>query len=201
MEIFMTYIWSGMIIASLVMGFFNGSLEATVNAAFAGAQGAVETLLPLGGMLCLWSGFLRLAELGGVSAVLHRVLRPVVSLLFPRLKGRTEITEPITVNMTANLLGMGNAATPPGIRAMTELDRLNGCVPVPSDEMCMLIAVNTSSLQLIPSTVMALRAAYGSQNPAEIILPVWITSLAALTASVLLLKILCCLRRLKRSNG
>ncbi len=186
----MNYIWAGMILISLIAGGFNGTLDQTVTAGMAGAKTAVETVLGFAGAMCLWTGLMRLADAGGLSAVLKCLLRPLTRFLFPRLPADSPAMQKITMNMTANLLGMGNAATPAGIRAMAELDRLNPQPDRASDEMCMFVVVNTASLQLVPSTIIAMRAAAGSAEPLGIIVPVWVCSAAALLSAVFAMKLI-----------
>ena len=185
----MNYIWAGMILVSLVVAFFNGTLNETVAAGMEGAKGSVEAVLSFAGVMCLWSGLIKMADAGGVTAVLEKLLRPVTGFLFPRLSKNCEALQKITVNMTANLLGMGNAATPAGIAAMGALDKLNPNPKYASDEMCMFVVLNTASIQLVPSTILALRMAAGSADPFGIIVPVWIASFTALFAAVLFMKL------------
>ena len=185
----MNYIWAGMILVSLVVAFFNGTLNETVAAGMEGAKGSVEAVLSFAGVMCLWSGLIKVADAGGVTAVLEKLLRPVTGFLFPRLSKNCEALQKITVNMTANLLGMGNAATPAGIAAMGALDKLNPNPKYASDEMCMFVVLNTASIQLVPSTILALRMAAGSADPFGIIVPVWIASFKAVFAAVLFMKL------------
>lgn len=184
----MNYIWPVLIIVALVFGVVNGRLDATVAAAFSGAQGAVESVVAMAGVFCFWTGILKLAEKSGFSKILARVIRPAVRFIFPGLPAEDRAFSHISMNIVANIMGMGNAATPAGIDAMTELDRRNGYSPYASDEMCMFVVINTASLQVIPTTVMALRSAAGSASPGAVMLPVWIASAAALAASVLMMK-------------
>jgi len=180
----MNYIWCGMIALSIIVSIFNGNVEETINAGFEGASAAVTTVLSFAGIMCFWTGILKIAEKSGLSEKVEKLLRPVINFLFPR--AGNEAKKYIAMNMSANLLGMGNAATPMGIKAMECLDREN---PVPhraSDDMCMLVIINTASLQLIPTTIIALRVASGSADPFSIILPIWIASLTALFSAVLL---------------
>ncbi|MDD6485024.1 MAG: hypothetical protein PUF72_10735 [Clostridiales bacterium] len=183
----MNYIWCAMILVSLVCAAANGRLDTTLNAAMAGAGESVKVLLSFAGVMCMWTGFLKIAEKSSFSKILEKILSLPVRLLFP--KAPQNAKNYIAMNMSANLLGMGNAATPMGIKAMGELDGANKNPKRPSKDMCMLVAVNTTSLQLVPSTVMALRAAAGSSAPAQIILPVWIASAAGFLCAVMFVKI------------
>lgn len=186
----LNYIWCGMILVSLVVGAVCGRLDAVSGGAMDGAAAAVETCIGLLGTMCLWTGLARVAERSGLVEVFARLLKPITKIIFPRLKSDSAAMRAIVMNMVANLLGMGNAATPLGIAAMKELDRLNCRKGIASDEMCMFVVVNTASIQLIPSTIISLRQMYGAQSPAEVIVPVWICSAAAVVVGVLAAKIL-----------
>lgn len=180
----LNYIWSGMIIISFITAVFTNRINDVTNAALEGAGSAVETCIGLLGAMCLWTGLSKVAEDSGLTRIFAKLLRPVTKILFPKLKCGSAALEAIVLNMVANLLGMGNAATPLGIKAMKELSALNTDKGTASDEMCMFVVINTASIQLIPATVIALRQGAGSLNPAEIIAPVWICSICAVTVGV-----------------
>lgn len=182
----LNYIWAFMMIIAIVFGAINGRLDLIATEALAAAKDAVMTTLALTGAMCFWSGLLKIAEAGGVIAALRRLLRPVIRLLFPGIKPDSDAAGAIVSNMSANLLGMGNAATPFGIKAMQELDRLGGHSGVASNAMCMFVVVNTASIQLIPTTMIAILSGAGTQNPFDIILPTLIASFAALTLGALM---------------
>lgn len=186
----LNYIWGGMILLSLVSSVFTGRLEETAAAAVEGSAAAVETCLALLGILCLWTGLAKIGERAGLIRILARVLKPVINLLFPRLPPDSPARGSIIMNITANLFGMGNAATPLGIRAMTDLHQLNRRRSAASNEMCMLAVLNTASIQLVPTTLISLRQAYGSAAPGEILLPVWIVSAGALAVGIVSAKFL-----------
>lgn len=178
-----------MILLSFVTAIFTGKIEAVTAAALEGAGAATELCIGLLGTMCLWTGLARIAEESGLVQVFAKVLRPVTSIIFPKLNPSSPAIRAIVLNMVANLLGMGNAATPLGIAAMKELDKLNHGKSEASDEMCMFAIINTASIQLIPSTVISLRQLYGSTNPSEIILPIWIVSILTVTVGVTSAKI------------
>lgn len=190
----MNYIWCGMILFSLIVAAISGTLNETVNAAFAGAQASIETVLSFAGVMCFWTGMLKLAEKSGISEKIEKLLSPVVRRLFK--KTDSEARKYISMNITANMLGMGNAATPMGIKAMSALDKHNKNPLYPSDDMCMFVVLNTTSFQLIPTTIIALRAAASSQNPFSVILPIWITSAVSIITAVTAVKIMCKFRRM-----
>ena len=185
----LNYIWGGMIIISFITAVFNGRIEFVANAAMDGAGKAIEMCIGLLGTMCLCTGIARIAETSGLTGVFAKILRPVTKLFFPRLKQGSAALDAIIMNMVANLLGMGNAATPLGINAMKELDRLNKHKNTASNEMCMFVVINTASIQMIPSTVIALRQMYGSQIPSEIVAPVWICSICAVLLGVIAAKL------------
>ncbi len=182
-------IWGGMIVLSFVTAVVTGRLENLTAGALDGAAQAVETCIGLLGAMCLWSGIARIAEDSGLVRGFARVLRPITKLIFPNLDEKSLAMRGIVMNMVANILGMGNAATPLGIAAMKELHKVNGKRDVASDEMCMFVVINTASIQLIPSTVIAMRQMYDAQNPSEVVVPVWICSVCALIFGVIATKL------------
>ena len=183
----LNYIWGGMMLISIVFGAFNGTLQNVASAIMTGASDGVNTSLSLLGVMCLWSGIMEIANNSGFVKFFAVLLRPLTKILFPRLKSDSEAINAIVMNMTANMLGMSNAATPLGIKAVKELHKLNPS-KVASDEICMFVVINTASIQLIPSTVLALRQSVNSANAFEIIFPVWIVSIVAITVGVITCK-------------
>jgi spore maturation protein A len=168
------YIWGGLMLLSLVTAFFTGRLEAVSNAAARGASEAVTLSLSLLGVVCFWTGMMNVARESGLVAVFARAVRPLTKLLFPRLPRDSEALDAIVMNIAANVLGMSNAATPFGLKAMRALNKRGGGSATASHEMCMFAVLNSASLQLVPTTVIALRQ--GARHPFEIIIPVWIVS-------------------------
>ncbi len=192
----MNYIWCGMIILSLIVAAATGRLDETITAAFTGAQSSVETVLSFAGVMCFWTGMLKVAEKSGMSDKLQRLLNPVIKRLFPNADN--DAKKFIGMNMTANILGMGNAATPMGIKAMTALDKSNKNPLYPSDDMCMLVVLNTTSFQLIPTTILALRSAAGSQDPMSVLVPIWLASAVSIVVAVTAVKVMCRFSRGRR---
>jgi len=186
----LNYIWGGMILISLLVSLFTGNLDATAAAAAEGAGSAVTLCLTLLGILCLWTGLAKIGERAGLIRILSRLLSPVLSLLFPKLEKDAPEKGSIVMNMVANLLGMGNAATPLGIKAMQDLHRRNRGRSIATNEMCTFVVLNTASLQLLPTTLLSLRQVYGSANPGSIILPIWLVSICALCVGILAAKFL-----------
>lgn len=186
----LNYIWAGMIIISLLVGGTCGRLDAVTASMLNGAKGAVEMCIALLGSMCLWTGIAKIAEKSGMVDIIAKILRPITKLLFPKLKSDCTALGAIVLNMVANLLGMGNAATPLGIKAMNELDKLNNGSKTASNEMCMFVVINTASIQLIPSTLIAMRQEAGATAPGEVIFPVWVASIISITAGVIVAKVL-----------
>lgn len=162
-------IWVVMILAGLLMGLLTGDLEAVTQSALDSAKYAVELCIGLIGIYALWLGLMKVAEESGLVKGIARRMSRIMRFLFPGVPERHPAMGAMTMNLIANMLGLGNAATPLGIKAMHELQSLNQKKDTASDAMCMFLIINTSSIQLIPATVVALRSAAGSKNPTEII--------------------------------
>lgn len=182
----MNYIWAGMLIVSLVVAAFTGRLDITMQEGMRAATDAITTVIGFAGVMCLWTGLMKIAEEGGMIRLICKWARPIAKRLFPDIDPESPAMGAIMLNLTANLLGMGNAATPLGIKAMGELDKLNAHSPSASNAMCMFVVLNTASIQLIPTTIIAIRSAAGSIAPFEIMLPIWITSLCGILAGVVM---------------
>lgn len=180
----MNYIWAGLMLFSLICAAFTGRLDATMQAGFNGANQAITVVLGFVGVMSLWTGLMRVAERSGLTKVFARAIRPLGRLIFPRLDPDSPAFSAISMNMVANMLGLANAATPLGLKAMQELEKRSRTPGRASDEMCAFVVLNTASIQLIPSTLIGIRASMGSAAPAEIILPVWLVSIAAATAGI-----------------
>ncbi len=162
---------------SLIFGVACGNVTELANAIPDGAAGAVRVILSLGGMMCLWCGLMEVLREAGVIRRLSRLLSPLLRLFFPEAFRRGEGAEEISANISANLLGIGNAATPLGLRAMEELQKHNPHPERASGEQITLAVLNTASVTVIPANLLALRRAAGSDNPFAIMIPVWITSI------------------------
>ncbi|MCC8063732.1 MAG: spore maturation protein A [Clostridiales bacterium] len=178
----MTVLWTAMIAVSLLCGGATGSLGAVSAAAAEGAQAAVELCLSMAGMLCLWMGVMEVMRRCGMLEELQRLLRPVLGRIFPEVREDRETMALISANVSANLLGLGNAATPLGIQAAQRMARSSPGVA--SDSLCLFVVCNTASIQLIPTTIAAVRSAAGCETPFDILPCVWLTSLAALWAGI-----------------
>ncbi|MCR4435003.1 MAG: nucleoside recognition domain-containing protein [Clostridiales bacterium] len=178
------YIWFGLLVLGFIVGIFSGRAETVTKAAIDSASGAVSVGIGLLGVMCLWTGMMAIAEKSGLVQRIAGLARPVLKLLFPGLARRHPALGAIVMNLVANFLGLGNAATPLGIKAMNELQKLNPKKDTATDDMSMFLVLNTAAVQLVPATVIALRSAAGSLNPAEITVTVWIASISATLAGV-----------------
>ena len=185
----MNYIWVFMIIFSYIYSFFAGTTEAVTASVFSGAEKATQMVLSLLGMMCLWTGLLEVAEQAGITKKIERLLSPVTRILFPALPDGAEAKSAIVMSMTANLLGLSNAATPLGLAAMNKLEKRSLTPGIATDDMCMFVVINTASITLIPTTLLTLRTAAGSAAPFEIMVPVWICSILSVASGIIAAKI------------
>ena len=183
----MTIIWTGMVLVSLLCGLATGRGPEVASAAVEGAAAAVELCLSIAGMMCLWTGVMEVMRRSGLADGLSRLLGPVLRRLFPGAARDREAIDSISANVSANLLGLGNAATPLGIEAAKRLRR--GRTGPASDELCMLVVCNTASIQLIPTTVATVRAAAGCEAPFDILPAVWLASALSVGVGILACKI------------
>ena len=182
----MTIIWTGMVAMSVLCGLATGRGPEVAAAAAEGAAAAVELTLSIAGMMCLWTGVMEVMRQSGLADRLSRVLAPVLRRLFPGAAGDRNTMDAISANVSANLLGLGNAATPLGLEAARGLaGKRPGAA---SDELCMLVVCNTASIQLIPTTVASVRAAEGCRTPFDILPAVWLASALSVTAGILACK-------------
>ena len=184
----MAWIWTGMAVLSILCGLATGRGELVAAAAVEGAQAAVELCVSIAGMLCLWTGVMEIMRRSGLAEGLSRLLRPVLSALFPQVSGDRGVMDSISANVSANLLGLGNAATPLGIEAVRRMERKTPGTA--SDAMCMLVVCNTASIQLIPTTVASVRAAAGSTAPFDILPAVWLASALSVGVGIAACKLL-----------
>ena len=180
-------IWVSMICVALAFGAASGRGAQLGAAAAQGVQQAVDFCLTVGGMICLWSGVMELMRRCGIAGGLSRLLRPVLRRLFPVCAKDSEGFWNLCGNLSANLLGLGNAATPLGIRTAQRMQALSGGGGA-SDELCLLVVMNTASLQLIPSTIAAVRAQLGAAHAFDILPAVWLASACSVGAGILAAK-------------
>lgn len=170
----MTVIWTGMVVISILCGLATGRGPEVAAAAVEGTHAAVELCLSIAGMMCLWTGVMEVMRRSGLANKLSRLLRPVLRRLYPSVADDRGVMDSIAANVSANLLGLGNAATPLGLEAARGMGRKSPGVA--GDALCMLVVCNTASIQLIPTTVATVRAAAGSAAPFDILPAVWLAS-------------------------
>ena len=171
----MSYIWTGLVLISLVCASSQGRGPQLSTAVLEGAQAGIQLAVSMAGAICLWSGIGRLMETAGLTARLSRFLRPLLHRLFPGTRKDPALSQTLSANICANFLGLGNAATPMGIRAARMMKQGDTA----TDELCRLIVLNTASIQLIPANVAAVRASLGCGAPFDILPAVWLTSFAS----------------------
>lgn len=184
----MAWVWTLMVTASVVFGLINGTVGAVGNAALEGAAAAVELCLSMAGVLCLWSGVMSIMKASGLMDSLSRLFRPLLGRLLPRACRDPETLAALSGNVSANLLGLGNAATPLGIRAARRM--AEGCGGTASNELCTLVVLNTASIQLLPTTVAGVRAALGAESAFDILPAVWMASVLSVAAGLLAARLL-----------
>ena len=186
----MNYIFGGMIIIGIVVGALSGRMPDVSTAALNESARAIDLILTLAGNMCLWSGIMHLAEASGITRMLSMLFAPITHFLFRGLRRDGEAMGFITMNMAANLLGLGNAATPLGMAAMQAMEKEQRNPASATDDMCMFVTLNTASLQIIPTTTAMIRAAAGSLAPMEILPAVWVASMVSVVSGVVAVRLL-----------
>lgn len=184
------YIWFVMIFLGLIVGIFTGNGEGISNAIIGSIDSTVSFIIGLVGLMCFWCGVMKVAEKSGFTEKLAKLMKPILKLIFKESAKDKKALGAIVMNITANMMGLGNAATPFGIKAMEEMDRLNNEKGRASNDMALFLVLNAACIQLVPSTVLSIRAAAGSTNPGVIILPAIISTGTAAIVGVICCKIL-----------
>ena len=182
----LNYIWSFIVVISIICSVLLGNTENLSNALINSGASSIELILTMAGIMCLWSGIMNIAIDSGFTSLMAKIFSPILRRLFPKLDRNGEAFQSITMNVSANLLGLGNTATPFGLKAMEQLHTLNNKSDEASNEMVIFVVINTASLQLLPTTLASLRQAYGSSAAFEIIVPVWISSACALFVALII---------------
>ena len=177
-------VWPIFIIISFSYAIFSGNLENLNSAIFDSTTDSINLTISLLGTMCLWSGIMQIASKTSLINKLTKLLQPIIHFLFPELKKNETVKKEISMNMIANILGLGNAATPLGLKAMKSMQKENPKKDTLSNSMAMFIVLNTASIQIIPTTVIAIRNSLGSENPTAIVFPVWIATICAATAGI-----------------
>lgn len=194
----LNYIWAVMIAIGVIYGALTGNIEAVANGALDSAGEAVQLCITMTGIMALWVGLMEIAKNSGLIASMTKGIQPFISFLFPRIPGNHAAREYISTNIIANILGLGWACTPAGLKAMEELQKLNeeecrrtGKPPVTaSNEMCIFLIMNISSLQLIPVSIIAYRSQYGSVNPTAVIVPGIIATFVSTLVAIIFVKVM-----------
>ena len=182
-------IWPVLIIVSLIYGIYTGNLRNLNEAIFNSSKDAVNLTMTLIGTMCLWSGLIEIASKTKIVDRLKKLLNPLINFLFPDSKNNPELKQTISMNIVANMLGLGNASTPLGLKAIDTMQKHNLNKDELSDDMVTLIILNTLSIQIIPTTIIAIRMSLGSKSPTKIIFAVWISTMCALIMGIFLTKL------------
>lgn len=188
-------LWPIFIILSFIYALISGKVNEVNNGIFTSLSDAVELTITFLGTICLWNGIMEIAKKTSLINKMTNILKPFINFLFPDLKENKTAKQEISMNMIANILGLGNAATPLGIKAMKTMQKENKKKDTLTNSMMMFIVINTASLQLIPTNVIAIRTSLNSENPTSIILPVWIATIIAAIVGIVFTKLL-----IKKSN-
>ena len=183
-------IWPVFIIISIIYAIASGNIEKLNSEIFESCDSAIKLSLTFLGTMCLWNGLMKIVQETTLIDRIKKLLRPLMRILFPRMNKNSKEYEEISMNIIANMLGLGNAATPLGIRAMKTMQEKNDNKKEISDNMAMFIIINTISIQIIPTTIIAIRNSLGSENPNWIIVPVWISTICATVSGIIVSKIL-----------
>lgn len=186
----LNFIWPIFIIVSFIYAILNGRVADVNNSVFDSTKSAVDLSISLLGTTCLWTGIMQIASSTNIVKHLSKLLNPIMRKIFPDIKKEEKVHREITMNIIANIMGLGNAATPLGLKAMKSMQTKNKDKNKLSNSMCMFIVLNTASIQLIPTTVIAIRSSLGSNNPTAMMIPVWIATICAATAAVVSAKLL-----------
>ena len=183
-------IWPFFIIISFIYALLKLKIPELNESIFNSCSQTVEMILSFLGIMCMWNGIMQIIKETTLKDKIKKILRPFMRFLFPKLNIKSKAYEEMTMNIVANLLGLGNAATPLGLKAMQALQEENPDKEKLSDTMIMFLVLNTASIQIIPTTIIAIRSSLGSSNPAKIIIPVWISTIVAASAGILTVKLL-----------
>lgn len=185
----LNYVWAGMLLIGFVVSFFSGRIDIVTTAFLENAKSGVDLCINMLGIICFWSGIMEIANRSGSINRMACFLQPLIKKLFKNIPADHPAASNIFMNISANLLGLGNAATPLGLKAMEELQNLNENKEEASDDMCMFVVLNTAAFQLIPTSIIALRTNAGSVNPMEVVPYIWISSIVGCFTAITLCKL------------
>lgn len=183
-------IWPFFIIISIIYSLFSGNLESINNSIFEVGDNTINLILTLLGTMCLWNGLMNIAKHTSLIEKIAKLISPFMRILFPDIKKGTDSYEEISMNIVSNILGLGNAATPLGLRAMKSMQKDNKNKDTLSNSMALFIILNTASIQIIPTTVIAIRTSLGSAEPTKMLIPIWGATVGAAIAGIISAKIL-----------
>lgn len=188
-------IWCFFILISIIFGIASGNIEAVNNSVFSSIENTMTLLIKMIGGMCFWSGIMEIAMHTSLQDKLKNFIKPINNFIFAKLDKNSSAYENISMNMATNMLGLGNAATPLGLKAVEELEKINDKPDRLSDEEIMFIAINTASLQVIPTSIITIRSSLGSTAPGSIILGVWFSTVVAFISIIIITKIYLKIRR------
>lgn len=183
-------IWPIFIIIGCIYAISNGKVSEINNAVFESTNNAIKVIVTMFGTVCLWNGIMQIASNTSIVKIMMKIIKPIMKVIFPELKENMIAYKEVTMNIIANIMGLGNAATPLGLKAMKSLQKENPDKKRLTNSMAMFIIINTASIQIIPTTVIAIRNSLGSENPTGMIVPVWIATFCAAFVAIVASKIL-----------
>lgn len=186
----LNYLWPMFIIVSFIFAIISGNVEKLNNSIFESIESVISLSMTLVGTMCLWCGIMEIVKNTSIMNKLTKILRPILLWLFPDARYNKDAMDNISINVVSNILGLGNAATPAGMKAIDSLKESNEDKQSLSDSMMMLIVLNTTSVELIPTTVIAIRQSLNAQNPASIIIPIWISTIVGTMVGIISTKLL-----------
>ena len=186
----LNYIWPILILISFIYAIFSGNIQNLNSSIFESLESVITLSMTLVGTMCLWCGLMEIVKNTSLMKKLIKILRPILNWLFPESKNNEEAMKNISINTISNILGLGNASTPAGIKAMESLQKENTNKQRLSNSMLMLIVLNTTSIELIPTTVIAIRTSLNAQNPTDIIIPIWISTIIGTLVGIISTKVL-----------
>lgn len=186
----MNYLWPFLIIISYLFAIIHGNIEKVNSGIFSSLSEVINMTLTILGNICLWCGIIKIIKETKIMKTLRKLIAPILNWLFPDEKNDKEVMDAISINIISNMIGIGNASTPAGIKAMEEMQKKNQKKEELTNSMIMFIVLNTASIQILPTTIIAIRAAIGSEKPADIIVPIWIATLLGTTVGIISTKLL-----------
>ncbi len=186
----MNYVWGFMIMMSFISAIFTGNMQNLSDSVIVSGQDAIELIIKITGVMCFWGGMMKIAEKSHLTTYISKFLSPIFMKLYKKAGKNPEIAQPMSMNITANLLGLGNAATPLGLEAMRRMQEANEDKTVATDDMIVFVVMNSAAMRIIPTTVAALRTQFMSENPMEIMPATWISTLMSLAAGIFTAKML-----------